>query len=241
MRTLSGPSLLLALSVLGLACGGPGPGVADVATTQRQVEWWPVPWRGGVVDVALVAPDPGAAPAPHPVIIALPWGGGSVGEVMEMLFAYWIDQAPPRGYYVLSPRIRSSSLAQNDDVVPAIFDWIDGKLDYDPSRVALVGASNGGRGVFFGALDHPERFGALLGMPGRYEGDGSDLHKLAGIPILLLVGEFDDGWLQASEDTRALLEAHGVEATLEVLAGQGHILVPDMGAVMDWIGGSLGL
>ena len=241
MRALSGASPLLALSVLGLACSSGGPGVADVVATQRQVEWWPVPWRGGVVDVALVAPDPGAGPAPHPVILALPWGGGSVSEVMGMVFAYWIDQAPPRGYYVLSPRIRSSSLAQNDDVVPAIFDWMDGKLDYDPSRVALVGASNGGRGVFFGALDHPGRFGALLGMPGRYEGDGGDLHKLAGIPILLLVGELDDGWLQASEDTRTLLEAHGLEATLEVLPGQGHILVPDMDGVMDWIGESLGL
>ncbi len=232
---------MLALSVLGFACGGGGSDVAGIIANQRQVEWWPVPWRSGVVDVALVSPDPGSGPAPHPVILALPWGSGSVNEVMEMVFAYWIDAAPPRGYYIVSPRVRGSSLAQNRDVVPAIFDWMDGKINYDPSQVALVGASNGGRGVFFSAVDHPERFGAMLGMPGRYEGDGSDLQRLAGIPILLLVGELDEGWLEASQDTKNLLEAHGVEATLEVLPSQGHILFPDMDAVMNWIDEALGL
>ena len=231
---------IFCISLLLTSCGGEE-GLASIIGEQRQLEWWPAPWRGGFVDVALVHPDPEAGPGPHPVIFALPWGRGSVTEVMEMVFTYWMDSAPPRGYYIVSPQVVGSSLAQSaHDLIPAIFDWMDGKISYDPNRVALVGASNGGRGVFFSAVEHPERFGALLGMPGRYEGDGSDLQGLAGKPVLLLVGELDGGWLEDSQSTKDLLDASGAEATLEVLLGQGHILSLNMASVMDWIDQALG-
>ena len=232
---------MFGLSLLFTGCGGGDDDLAGVLDDLSRLEWWPADWRNGVVDVALVHPDAGAGPGPHPVIFALPWGGGSVNEVMEMVFTYWFDSAPQRGYYIVSPQVVGSSLEQNaHDLIPAIFDWMDGKISYDPSRVALVGASNGGRGVFFSAVEHPDRFGALLGMPGRYEGDGSDLEGLARKPVLLLVGGLDDGWLEESQSTKDLLDAAGADATLEVLEGQGHILSLNMETVMDWIDEALG-
>ncbi len=83
----------LGVSIWLAGCGGGDIGLASVLADQRQVEWWPVAWRGGHVDVALVHPDPEAGPGPHAVIFALPWGNGSVNEVMDMLFTYWIDEA----------------------------------------------------------------------------------------------------------------------------------------------------
>ena len=233
----------MGISLLLAGCSGISDNaLGDTPEDLGRLEWWPAPWRGGFVDVALVHPDPEAGPGPYPVIFALPWGSGSVNEVMDMVFSYWIDPAPPRGYFIVSPQVIGSSLEQNaHDVIPAIFDWMDGRIPYDPTRVALVGASNGGRGVFFSAVEHPDRFAALLGMPGRYEGDGSDLDVLAGKPVLLLVGELDEGWLQESQNTKGFLDAIGAEATLDVLPGQGHILVLNMEAVMDWIDEALGL
>lgn len=223
-------------------CGGGGTSVADILADQRKVEWWPVPWRGGFVDVALVQPDPETGPGPHPVIFALTWGGGTFNEVEDMILTYWLNEPPLRGYYVVAPQIRGSTLQENAfDLIPDIFAWMDGKISYDPARVALVGASNGGRGVFFGAVAHPSRFKALVGMPGRYEGDGSDLQGLAGKPVLLLVGGLDQAWLEASQSTLAFLEASGADATLEVVEGQGHVLSLNMVLVMDWIDEALGL
>ena len=237
MRNLVG---ILGLSLLLGACGGGGTDPADILAEQRQVEWLKAPWHGAFADVALVRPDPAAGPGPHPVIFALTWGDGSVTEVMDMIFTYWLDEPALRGYYVVAPQIRASSLALYDDLVPAVFDWLDGEISYDPGQVALVGASNGGRGVFISAVQHPDRFGALVGMPGRYEGDGSDLDGLAGTPVLLLVGGLDTGWLEDSQTTLDFLQASGVDATLEVLDGQGHILSLNIPIVMDWIDGALG-
>ena len=106
-------------------------------------------------------------------------------------------------------------------MIPAIFEWMDGELSYDQEKVVLAGASNGGRGVFFTAVALPERFAAFIGMPGRYVGDGGDLAPLVGKPVWLLVGEFDDGWLESTETTRQLLEDQGVEVTANVVPGRG--------------------
>ncbi len=238
MRILTG---ICGISLVLASCGGDTTDLASVLEGQRQVEWWPAPWRGGSIDVALVRPDASAGPGPHPVIFALTWGSGSVTEVMDMVFTYWLDEPPTRGYYVVAPQVRGSTLQETAfDLIPAIFDWMDGKITYDPDQVALVGASNGGRGVFYSAVEHPDRFSALVGMPGRYEGDGTDLEGFAGKPVLLLVGELDESWVEESQNTLEFLEASGADATLEVVEAQGHVLSLNMVRVMDWIDEALG-
>ncbi len=193
-----------------------------------------------MINVALVEPGSGAGSGPHPVVLALPWGGGTADLVLGLVQTYWDTEAPARGYYVVAPEVLGSSLATTaDELIPDLFAWMDRELDYDPDRVVLTGASNGGRGVFFSAVANPQRFAALIGMPGRYEGDGTDLAPLAGVPVWLLVGQFDDGWVQAAESTQGALEAAGVDVTLDVVQGQGHVLRLDQALLMDWIDGAL--
>jgi hypothetical protein len=77
-------------------------------------------------------------------------------------------------------------------------------------------------------------------MPGRLEGTPEDAAVLAGKLVWLLVGETDASWVEASEATKAALDAQGIETTLEVVAGQGHVLSLSQDYLMDWIDAALG-
>jgi pimeloyl-ACP methyl ester carboxylesterase len=204
------------------------------------VDWYAVEWPGGVVNVAVLEPTDGSV-GPHPVVLALPWGSGSFDLVMSFLDAYWATEPGARGYYVVAPEVRGSTLADTaDELLPALFSWMDVRLSYDPDDVALVGASNGGRGIFHAAVSQPERFAAMVGLPGQYSGPAADLAGLAAIPVWLLVGEFDAGWVEASQSTQEALEAQGIDVTLEIVPGQDHVLLLSPVRLMDWIDQALG-
>lgn len=224
-------ALAACLAVAGCGALNPGPEEVD----GRVVDWYAVPWPGGVTNVAVLAPTNGGA-GPHPVVFALPWGSGSFDLVLSFLDAYWATEPGARGYYVVAPEVRGSTLAETaDELLPALFTWMDAELPYDPDRVALVGASNGGRGIFHAALSQPDRFGAMVGMPGQYSGPAADLASLVGIPVWLLVGEFDAGWVEAAQSTAEALEGQGVDVTLEIESGQEHVLLLSPVRLMDWI------
>lgn len=208
---------------------------ARAAAGQADLEWHDVAWAGGSIDVALVRPAPEDA-TPRPVVFALPWGSGSVQLVETFVASYWLTEPARRGYYVVAPAVRGSGLASTaDEIVQAIFAWMDSELSYDRDRVALVGASNGGLGIFFAALSQPERFGALMGLPGQYRGDPADLAALAGKPIRLVAGELDDTWSEGARATAEALDSLGIPAESLIARGQGHVLRLDPRVLMDWI------
>ena len=224
------------ICVLGLAFAVAGVGGQQTGS----IEWNDVAWSGGTLNVALVRPAQ-EGPGPHPVIFALPWGSGTAQLVETFVASYWLTEPARRGYYVVAPEVRGSTLAGTaDQVIPAIFEWMDSELSYDASRVALVGASNGGRGIFFAALAEPDRFRALLGLPGQYRGDPATLTPLAGKPIRFLAGELDQAWVAGAEETVAALESQGIESELLIARGQGHVLRLDPRSLLDWIDEALG-
>jgi poly(3-hydroxybutyrate) depolymerase len=232
---LTMPFVLLCSTLPSVACG------CDAVGSEPQgVEWEAVSWNGGTTNVAIVRPSDGS-PGPHPVIFALPWGGGTEDLVLGFVSTYWNSEAPSRGYYVVAPAVRGSTLGEvGPELLPAIFEMMDAELDYDPSSVALVGASNGGRGIFHAALAFPDRFRTMVGLPGTYSGDSANLAALSGKQVRLLVGEQDTGWVQGSESTLSALQAVGVSATLEIMEGQAHVLRLDANDLMDGIDRALG-
>ena len=233
---LLAPLALFTLAVTPAACGDDlGVGAEVAAPT-----WVEVPWSGGVVRVAVIPPAANTS-GPHPVIFALPWGSGSEALVEGFLASYWSLLPSLRGYYVVSPAVRGSTLEDTaDEFISAIFDWMDQEIDYHPSQVALVGASNGGRGMFHAAIAYPDRFKTLVGLPGQYSGDPAALSVLLGKRVWLMVGEFDDGWVEASEATVAALESQGVETIFNIVPGQGHVLSLDPGALLIGLEDALG-
>ena len=205
----------------------------------QQMEWHQVEWSAGHVNVALVRPDQEGS-TEHPVIFALPWGSGSSQLVETFISSYWLTEPAQRGYYVVAPEIRGPTLANTADwIIPAIFEWMDSELSYDAARVALVGASNGGRGLFLAAVAQPERFQALLALPGQFSGEASELAVLKGKPIRLLVGQFDEGWVESGQETLDALRSQGVEAEFLIARGQGHVLRLNPSELADWIDGAL--
>ena len=115
-----------------------------------------------------------------------------------------------------------------------VLGWVDAHLPEAAERVILTGASAGGIGVFHAALAVPERVDAIVAMPGRASGDRS-LAPLAGKRVLLLVGEHDGRWIAGSEATAERLRAAGADVTLQVLAGQGHVLGIGEVELLRWI------
>lgn len=220
------------------ACGSdPGAPEGDGAV----VEWHEVAWPKGTVRLAVLQPSPNVGPGPHPVLFALPWGSGSPDLLLGFMDAYWSVEPARRGYYVVGLVGRASDMADvGEELLPSIFQWMDQNLTYDRERVALVGASNGGRGAFWAALAHPHRFAALAALPGRYEGAAADAASLAHMPVGLWVGEFDASWLEAAQSTVETLTAGGVDVTLDVVPGQGHVILMPQGTLMDWIDAALG-
>ena len=227
---------LFSLAVTPAACGDDALSPPETAP----MEWFDVAWSGGTIPVALLRPADDTS-GPHPVIFALPWGAGSQELVLTFLARYWSRVPGLRGYYVVAPAVGGSTLEDTaNEVVPAIFDWMGQELDYDPSQVALVGASNGGRGMFHAALAHPDRFRTLVGLPGRYDGDPAALSLLADKRVWLIVGELDTGWREASEATIAALESQGVQTIFDVVPGEGHVMSLNAGVLVSNIDEALG-
>ena len=206
------------------------------------MEWAIVTYGGGIdVSVAVVRPDNYSDTGRHPVIVAFPWGQGTRDLALGMIDAYWGSEAPRRGYIVVSPAIRGTTLeTEADAFLPELFAMLEANLSFDPERVALVGASNGGRGIFHALVSDPTRFSALIGMPGSFTGSIGELTPFAGNPAWLMVGENDAGWREAADETKAALEAAGIPTTLDVLTGQGHVLFVPQPALMDWVDEALG-
>lgn len=206
----------------------------------QAIEWNVVATPAGELNVAIVRPsDEGSED--HPVVVALPWGAGSADLVEGFIGQYWLTEPAARGYYVVSPEIRGPALdGTAGQILPALFDWMNDELSIDLDKVVLVGASNGGRGAFFAAIAAPDRFKALLTLPGRYQGTPDRLARLSGMPIWMIVGELDTSWVTATRETVTALEAQGITAEVDVVPGQGHVMALDPVQLMDWLDEALG-
>jgi predicted esterase len=227
------------LAVAGASGARPGslPGTYIERAQSVDFEWVNVTYGSGTrVDVAVFKPEGYSDSGNHPLILALPWGRGTPGLALGMVDAYWNREAPRRGYVVIAPSIIGSSLASEAaEFIPALFSWLDEHVPYDPERVVVVGASNGGRGVFHVLAADPERFAAAIGMPGSYSGPTEMLKPFAGRPVWLMVGEMDRAWQASTEATRVTLEAAGITPRVNLIRGQGHVLRLDDRILMDWL------
>lgn len=212
-------------------------GLGKEGARPADFEWVRVTYGAGTqVNVAVFTPEGYSDSGSHPLILALPWGAGTRDLTLGMVDAYWNREASRRGYVVIAPAILGSSLAtEADDFLPALFSWLDEHVSYDPERVVVVGASNGGRGVFHAVTSDPARFAAAIGMPGSYSGPTEALEPFAGKPVWLMVGEMDRGWQERTATTATALEAAGITPRVNVIRGQGHVLRVDPRMLMDWL------
>lgn len=57
-----------------------------------------------------------------------------------------------------------------------------------------------------------------------HRGDPADLAQLAGMPIRMIVGEFDTTWVDATRATQNALESVGIVPLVGIAGAQGHVM-----------------
>ena len=224
-------ALAASLVMLALACGADnGIGLEP----PQAVEWIRLPMESGSpLNIAVLRP----AASPRGVVVAFPWGAGDANLLLGLLDSYWGQAAPAAGYAVVGVEIYGPGLEEDARaVMSAVIGWIDEHFAGASGDIVMTGASAGGIGVFHAALAMPDRVGGIIAMPGRYTGD-APLESLAGAPVWMMVGEGDARWIAGSEATAERLEDAGAEVTLDILQGQGHVLVVAQDALVRWMEG----
>ena len=164
----------------------------------------------------------------YPALLALPPGAQNEAMVEAGLSRYWEAGATDRGWIIVSPiNPETAELFQSDEApLPALMDHVRSRFKVEGGTFHLAGVSNGGRAAFIEALAHPDRYASLTVLPGLLE-DGTDpdrVQRLSKMPVTLYVGGDDEGWLRESERTYETLKASGIDATLIIREGEGHVV-----------------
>lgn len=174
---------------------------------------------------ATYAPEADAGVAP-PLIIAL-HGTGMTGRQMYDALA---EAAAERGAMLIAPDgLRPSgegfAWTYRDEAAWFVHHLIDRAVEAhgaDPSRVILLGFSQGANIALIMGQTEPERFLAVVPICGHYEAQVTAAEG-ATAPFYLMTGARDP-WRRTYGRAKRDLEARGGVVETRVLAGQGHAL-----------------
>ncbi|MDX9912056.1 MAG: DUF1223 domain-containing protein [Phycisphaerales bacterium] len=177
---------------------------------------------------ALLLPDNFDPAKPHPVLLALPPGAQDEAMVETGLRMYWEAEAKRRGWIVVSPinpdfaKLFESRL----DPLAKLMDDVGAQYTIEGGKPHLAGVSNGGRAAFVAALEHPDRYASLTVLPGLMARGAARqrVKALANMPLALYVGGEDPTWVHKAERTRDDLKKAGVDCSLTIRDGEGHVM-----------------
>lgn len=182
---------------------------------------------GTLLNVWVVFPD-GYDPAnPIPTLLAFPPGAQDLSMV-DAGFYWWVPVAMDRGWLVIGPAAPWGKTfgRQARPLIGPLLDELLSRFPIEGGKFHLAGISNGGISAFAAALDFPDRFRSLTvlaGMPPREE-DHAALSALRGIPVNMLVGQHDEGFLAPMTRTRDALIAAGIPPHFQVVPRAPHTL-----------------
>jgi acetyl esterase/lipase len=83
--------------------------------------------------------------------------------------------------------------------------------------------------------EYPEFFLSLTVLPGVPPDARAinALDRLNGIPVAAFVGELDSEWVRDSRNIKGKLDALGIENTLTVVPGAGHVIALNSAKLFD--------
>jgi poly(3-hydroxybutyrate) depolymerase len=209
--------------------------LSSTAVTQTTV-FHRLSHHGRVLEYALILPDRFDKTIAYPVLLALPPGDQSKELVAGGLRLYWEAQAKKRGWVVISPAASEGtnfySGAENE--LTNLIDEVSKSVEFEGGKVHLAGVSNGGVSAYRLITEYPDRFLSLTVLPGvpPDERAFNALGRLKGIPVAAFVGGEDAEWIRGSRNTKQKLDDLGIENTLEIIAGAGHVVPLDPSQVV---------
>jgi phospholipase/carboxylesterase len=181
----------------------------------------------GLLHRVSVPDDPG----PHATVVML--HGRSGNEDVMWVFAGtvpsdWLVVAPrgikpdPAGDYAWHPRGRDEwpSLADFDEAVAAVTHFVQALsqlYDADPSRIYLMGFSQGAATAYATALRHPGLVQGIAGLVGFVPeecGDAVNVAALEGLPLFMAVGK-EDPLIPYARSAACAQTLHAAGAELE--------------------------
>jgi predicted peptidase len=172
--------------------------------------------------------DYGKEPKRYPLIMYL-HGGSLRGDDVEKVRALGLPQLLEKDksfpFIVVSPLCPAGEIWTDTDMLIGILDEVIAQYSVDPARIYLTGHSMGGRGVWYLAYKHPERFAAIAPMSG-----GPNIiawgSKLKNVPVWVFHGAKDDLVpLSQSEDLVNAIKAVGGEVKFTVLPDRDHYIL----------------
>lgn len=123
-------------------------------------------------------------------------------------------------FIVVSPQAPSGEV-WSPDVLTGLLDEVLAKFPIDPDRIYLTGLSMGGYGAWALAIEHPERFAAVVPISGG--GNPARVCALKDLPVWAFHGARDSVVLpRQSEQMVQALQACGGRVTLTIYPDATH-------------------
>jgi predicted peptidase len=147
----------------------------------------------------------------YPLVISL-HGSGGIGDDNLSNLRFWngvmaqpkwreeyacfvlVPQRKPGGYWGPKPEDgRVADFYVRNDLLPVfgLIDQIKQECPIDESRIYALGSSGGGVGTWNIVRARPDLFAAAIPVCGRFPAQGSDVAKLAAVPIWCFHGDAD--------------------------------------------------
>ena len=193
--------------------------------------------NGHTIDYALVLPDHFDKSKAYPVLLALPPGDQSRQMVEAGLNLYWEAEAKRRGWVVISPVAPTGENFYSglERELPPLVDEVARSVRVEGDKVHLAGVSNGGLSAYRVITEFPDRFLSLTVLPGVPPDDRAfaALKNLKGIPVAAFAGGDDTEWVRGSRDASQELDRLGIQNTLTIAPGSGHVIRLDPGKLFD--------
>jgi len=181
---------------------------------------------GTVIEYGLILPEGFDAASPYPVLLALPPGQQDIDLTLLFTSSY-LREVLARGWVVISPAAPNGTLffqgsERYIDEFLASLDWIQP----EDGQIHISGISNGGRSAFAVAALDPDRYASMIVFPGYPDApdDRTALETFVELPIAMLVGGDDAGWIGPMTTTLDTLESLGGSVSLEIRDGEGHVM-----------------
>lgn len=192
------------------------------------------------IDYAVVLPANWDTSKAYPTLLAFPPGPQTRDMVNAGLEGYWAEEAILRNWVVISPEKPNDKLffQGNEILIPAFLDAISEFYSLEGDKVHVGGLSNGGRSSFTIAAAYPELVHSITAIPGFLNDDTlKAFESIAHLPINMYVGESDTQWVNAMQETLALLKTAGSEdVSFEIVKDQGHVIRNLTGSTLfDWL------